>query len=222
MRKYIALKDNLEQIFLSKKVRLKKRKLIKSGNTLVIEHYNGFITIHVENIITIFYFFNGTAEIPHNDFIDVTLNQKYYLKNILRGSLKVTNAVIEGADGVGKSTVVRNLANNGYLTQDRAVKEITQKMREEIPNQIRINEVEKYLQSNPNRKVIFLYISDEEVLRERIYSREVITEYDKKALISQRLYVDTFAYLKRYKNLFLVDCLNKTEVVLAEEIEKLM
>lgn len=48
------------------------------------------------------------------------------------------------------------LASKGYLTQDRAVKEVTQKMREEIPSKERINDVKKYLQADLNRKLVFL------------------------------------------------------------------
>lgn len=66
MKKYIALKDNLDRIFLLQKTKIKS----------------------------------------HFLKIDITLNEKYLLKNILNGSLKKTNIVIEGADGVGKSTLV--------------------------------------------------------------------------------------------------------------------
>lgn len=130
-----------------------------------------------------------TDEKPLNDFIDVTSNEKYQLKNILSGSLKKMNLVIEGADGVGKSTLIRNLANKGYLAQDRAVKEVTQKIREEISSEERISGIKEYLQSDLNRKLVFLYLSDETVLKERINTRSLITEFDKKALIFQRLYV---------------------------------
>lgn len=173
-------------------------------------------------IITIFYFFNGTSEKPLNDFIDVTLNEKYLLKNIFKGSLKKTNVVIEGADGVGKSTLAKNLALEGILVQDRAVKEITQKMREEISDITRINGVEEYLKEDEKRKVFFLYLSDEKVLKERIYTREFVSEFDKKAIIFQRLYLDTFDKLRNYKNLFLIDCLNKTEEDLLTEIKELI
>ena len=144
------------------------------------------------------------------------------MKNIYKGSLKKINVIIEGADGVGKSTLAQNLAVEGILTQDRAVKEITQKMREEIPDTIRINKVKQYLKEDKNRKVIFLYLSDEESLKKRIYSREVVSEFDKKAIIFQRLYLDTYYNLKNYKNLFLIDCLNKTEKDLLAEIKELI
>lgn len=144
------------------------------------------------------------------------------MKNIFKGSLKKTNVVIEGADGVGKSTLAKNLALEGILVQDRAVKEITQKMREEISDITRINGVEEYLKEDEKRKVFFLYLSDEKVLKERIYTREFVSEFDKKAIIFQRLYLDTFDKLRNYKNLFLIDCLNKTEEDLLTEIKELI
>lgn len=222
MKKYIALKDNLERIFLSKRAKIKSYFLTKEHHNLLIEYYNGFSTVHIEGIITIFYFFNGTEEKPFDDFIDITLNEKYLLKNILNGSLKKTNIVIEGADGVGKSTLIRKLASKGYLAQDRAVKEVTQKMREEIPSEERINEVKNYLQDDLNRKLVLLYLSDESVLKNRIDSRKVISEFDKKALIFQRLYVDTYNHLSNFSNFYIIDCLGKDPEKLVKEIEKLI
>ena len=213
MKKYITVKNNLERIFLSQRVQNKTFQIIKEKQKLIVEYYDSFIAVNITGIITIFYFFNDTCEQPHNDFIDVTLNEKYLLK---------INVIIEGADGVGKSTLAQNLAVEGILTQDRAVKEITQKMREEIPDTIRINKVKQYLKEDKNRKVIFLYLSDEESLKKRIYSREVVSEFDKKAIIFQRLYLDTYYNLKNYKNLFLIDCLNKTEKDLLAEIKELI
>lgn len=222
MKKYVTLKDNLERIFLSKKRKIKSYSLTKENYNLLIEDYNGFFTVHIEGIITIFYFFNETDEKPLNDFIDVTLNEKYQLKNILRGSLKKINLVIEGADGVGKSTLIRSLANKGYLAQDRAVKEVTQKIREEISSEERINGIKKYLQADLDRKLIFLYLSDESVLENRINSRKLITEFDKNALIFQRLYVDTYNHLNNFDNLYIIDCLGKTPEDLTKEVEKLI
>lgn len=102
--------------------------------------------------------------IKTNEFKQI--NEKYLLKNIFKGSLKKTNVVIEGADGVGKSTLAKNLALEGI--------------------------------------------------------REFVSEFDKKAIIFQRLYLDTFDKLRNYKNLFLIDCLNKTEEDLLTEIKELI
>lgn len=220
MKKYVALKDNLGRIFLSDKIKINSYKLNIGKNEILVENYKGFLTININKIITIFFFSDG--ERPFDDFIDVTQNDLYVLENVLKGSLKKTNIVIEGADGVGKSTLVAELAYKGYITQDRAVKEVTRKMREEIPKEDRIRDVKEYLEMDRNRKLVFLYLSDETVLRQRIESRKNISEYDKKALIFQKLYLDTYNQLKSFDNIYVIDCLGKTPKDLVEEIEKLI
>lgn len=222
MKKYIALKDNLGRIFLSNKIKIDSYKVKIRENIILVEIYEGFATVKINQIITIFYFFDETKERPFNDFIDITQNDLYSLKNILNGSLKNTNIVIEGADGVGKSTLVTELANNGYITQDRAVEEVTKKMKEEVSREYRVQSVKEYLQMNRDRKLIFLYLSNQEVLKKRIESRENISEYDKKALIFQKLYLDTYNELENFDNIYIVDCLGKTPKDLSKEIVKLI
>lgn len=222
MKKYVALKDNLGRIFLSDKTKVDSYEVKIRENEILVENYNGFSTVNINKKITIFYFSNEAKQKPFDDFIDVTQNSLYELKNILDGSLKQTNMVIEGADGVGKSTLVTELAYKGYITQDRAVKEVTRKMREEISKQNRIQDVKEYLEEDTNRKLIFLYLSDENVLKQRIESRENISEYDKKALIFQRLYLDTYNELKDFSNIYIIDCLGKTPTELVKEIERLI
>jgi len=222
MKKYVALKDNLGRIFLSDKTKVDSYEVKIRENEILVENYNGFSTVNINKKITIFYFSNEAKQKPFDDFIDVTQNSLYELKSILDGSLKQTNMVIEGADGVGKSTLVTELAYKGYITQDRAVKEVTRKMREEIPKKHRIEDVKKYLEEDINRKLIFLYLSDENVLKQRIESRENISEYDKKALIFQRLYLDTYNELKDFSNIYIIDCLGKTPTELVKEIERLI
>ncbi len=222
MKKYVALKDNLGRIYLSNKIKTDSYEVKIGKNEILVENYEGFSTVNVNKIITIFYFSDEAKERPFNDFIDITQNDLYVLKNVLNGSLKQTNIVIEGPDGVGKSTLVTELAYKGYITQDRAVKEVTRKMREEIPKEDRIRGVKEYLEIDRNRKLVFLYLSDESILKKRIEGRENISEYDKKALIFQRLYVDTYNELKSFENIYVIDCLGKTPQDLVEEIEELI
>lgn len=220
MKKYVALKDNLGRIFLLDKIKIDSYKLKIGKNEILVENYKKFSTISINKTITIFFF--SDEERPFNDFINVTQNKLYLLENVLKGSLKQTNIVIEGADGVGKSTLVAELAYKGYITQDRAVNEVTRKMREEIPKEDRIQGVKKYLEMDKNRKLVFLYLSDENVLKQRIESRKDISEYDKKALIFQRLYLDTYNELKSFSNIYIIDCLGKTPAELVKEIENLI
>ncbi|MCI8618055.1 MAG: hypothetical protein HFJ60_07495 [Clostridia bacterium] len=220
MKKYVALKDNLGRIFLSDKIKIDSYKQRIGKNEILVENYKKFSTISINKTITIFFF--SDEERPFNDFINVTQNKLYLLENVLKGSLKQTNIVIEGADGVGKSTLVAELAYKGYITQDRAVNEVTRKMREEIPKEDRIQGVKEYLEMDKNRKLVFLYLSDENVLKQRIESRKNISEYDKKALIFQRLYLDTYNELKSFSNIYIIDCLGKTPAELVKEIENLI
>lgn len=220
MKKYVALKDNLGRIFLSDKIKIDSYKQRIGKNEILVENYKKFSTISINKTITIFFF--SDEERPFNDFINVTQNKLYLLENVLKGSLKQTNIVIEGADGVGKSTLVAELAYKGYITQDRAVNEVTRKMREEIPKEDRIQGVKEYLEMDKNRKLVFLYLSDENVLKQRIESRKNISEYDKKALIFQRLYLDTYNGLKSFSNIYIIDCLGKTPAELVKEIENLI
>ena len=216
----MALKDNLGRIFLSDKIKIDSYKQRIGKNEILVENYKKFSTISINKTITIFFF--SDEERPFNDFINVTQNKLYLLENVLKGSLKQTNIVIEGADGVGKSTLVAELAYKGYITQDRAVNEVTRKMREEIPKEDRIQGVKEYLEMDKNRKLVFLYLSDENVLKQRIESRKNISEYDKKALIFQRLYLDTYNGLKSFSNIYIIDCLGKTPAELVKEIENLI
>lgn len=222
MNVYIILKDNLENIFLSDKV-LKERKEIRINNREIIyEQFEGFFRIQIVGIVKLYYVPKNTTIKKYIDFIDVTDNEKFKLKNIINGSLIITNLIIEGADGTGKTTLVNHLAQKGYISQDRAIYKITQSMREEILKEQRIHNVKEYLEADKRRKVVFLYLSDEKVLEQRIFSRERISEYDKKAIIFQRLYLDTYSCLRRCSNLYIVDCLNKTLEQIEYEIIKLI
>ena len=222
MNLYLALKDNLEKIFLSDKKLQERRVLRKKNIEIIYEKYLGFFTLSIGSVVRLFYIPEKCRYMAHKDFINVTKNKRYRLKNILNGSIVRTGIVIEGADGTGKSTLVGELAQRGFLCQDRAVKEITCSMREEILKEERIKNVKKYLEQNSNKIVVFLYLSNENVLKDRIFSRGELSEFDKKAIIFQRMYVETYNSLKDFQNLFIVDCIDKTPKQIANEIIKLM
>lgn len=77
MRTYIALKDNLERIFLSDKILIKKIVIQKRSEEILMEKYEGFYSIKIDNIIRLFYISKNSKIQPHNDFIDVTSNDFY-------------------------------------------------------------------------------------------------------------------------------------------------
>lgn len=216
---FLALKDNLLKIFLGDKI-LIGSEIMHYDNSKVIKNiYDGFCTIVVDKIITLICIPETRLNIMHSDFIEVTSNKIFDISNILAGSIFKANTVIEGGDGVGKSTLVSNLAQLGIICQDRAVKEITKKMKPEVVEDERLYSLQHYLNADRNRKVIFIYISDERELEKRIYSREIITEYDKKSVIFQRLYVDSYKKLKgQNSNLFLIDALNKSREDIVKEV----
>ena len=222
MHKYIILKDNLERIFFTGKKLLLSKKIYKEGRELFLEKYEGFYSIKIVGIIRLFYISENSNVKRYRDLIDVTKNKLYKIENILKGSLITTNIIIEGADGTGKSTLTRELAQKGYLCQDRAIREVTQSMREYIPKEIRVYNVKMYLEEKKNSKLVILYLSKEEELKKRIFSREEISEYDKKALIFQRLYLDTYFSLQHYQNIFLLDGYNKTPEELVQSVIKLI
>lgn len=181
--------------------------------------YEGFYIISVDKIITLIYISESNVHIIHNDFIEVTNNRIFDISNVLRGCVSYANTVIEGSDGVGKSTLVSNLAQLGIICQDRAVNEITKKMKPEVDENERLYALQKYLNEDCTRKVIFIYMSDERELIKRIYSREIVSEYDKKTIAFQRLYVNTYEKLRdKHSNLFLLDCLNKNRDDMVKEV----
>ena len=95
MKTYIALKDNLERIFLSDKVLIRKWIIKKGSKEVFVEKYKGFYSIKIPDIIRLFFISQNSTIKPHNDFIDVTGNKLYKISNILNGSLKKINLVIK-------------------------------------------------------------------------------------------------------------------------------
>lgn len=105
------------------------------------------------------------------------------------------------------------------MVQDRAVDEICVLMKEEVPIQERNLKVSNFLNANNSKKVIFLYVSNEKELWNRVLARENISEYDKKTLKTQKIYLETYQNIKnKCKNIFLIDTFNKTTEAISKEI----
>ena len=218
-KKYICMKKNLKDRFLSDKIFIsnaenevayhgKNYKILselwkdsKTGEYFSIQNVSGIVEL---------YFIPEKSNIFVNkDFLDVTKNLIYTQANILSGSVIKTNTYIEGADGTGKTTAVNGLAASGILTIDRCVEFVTKIMNQNDRGLI-VNSVEYFLKNNPNADLIFLYVSNKDEHYKRIFNREIVSDYDKTAFELQEKYLYTYNALKQYKNLHLVDTFNKS------------
>ena len=152
-------------------------------------------------------------------FVEVTGNPKFENSNIYNGSIISNNTIIEGSDGVGKSRVVEGLLQEGIICQDRCMEVISPNMIYEIPIEQRAKKYQEYLKKL-DKKVIILVNNDKKELERRIYSRPILSEFDKFAYEYNLLYLNTFNYMKKNNMLegkmFMIDC---TGLSVEEEIE---
>lgn len=146
--------------------------------------------------------------IPPKGFVEVSNTKVYENYGIYNGLIKSNNTILEGTDGVGKSSTIEALIKEGIICKDRG-KIFSRNMLFEIPMEERCKKYQEYLK-NHNDKVIFLVNNSKKELEERIYKRDVISEYDTEAFKYNKLYLDTYNYMIN-KNmdegkLFCVDC----------------
>ena len=107
----------------------------------------------------------------------------------------MTKYIIEGADGVGKTEVVRRLNAENIYCQDRCKKVISKYMVFDISIYDRVHiYYSKCL--NKDCKVIFLINNNEIELLKRIHNRKIIDEYDLMTNEFNRLYLETYKYIK--------------------------
>lgn len=132
----------------------------------------------------------------------------------------INKYILEGTDGVGKSSTIKELLKDGIICDDRSRDVISKYMLFDVDMEVRAKKYEEFLK-NSNVKVIFMVNNNEKEIMRRIYSREKISKYDKKANEYNKLYLDTYNYMKEhnklYGKLFLVDC---TNLSLEEQVEK--
>lgn len=116
--------------------------------------------------------------------------------------------IIEGTDGVGKSTTIEELKKYDIICQDRSRDIISKYMIFDIDMETRVNKYYEYLKNN-DCLIIFLINNDKEELMKRIYSREKISEFDLHAYEYNVLYKKTYEYMKEknmlLNKLFIVD-----------------
>ena len=114
--------------------------------------------------------------------IDVTGNKYFTEKNLLtqkRGKL-----ILEGSDFSGKTTLAKKLVETGVIVQERDLENFSFWIREFIPEP---SEIIKEKIKDREECYLVLTVSDK-VLEERMKTRENLTEFDKKAKISNDIY----------------------------------
>lgn len=160
--------------------------------------------------------------IPPKGFLEVTNMEVYEEENIAKGSIKLSNIIMEGTDGVGKSVSVEQLLRMGIVCQDRSIVVVSHNMFFHIPMEVRAREIEDYL-INRDGYILFLVNNSKEELERRINSRDVISEYDLEAYRYNCLYLDTYNYMLEknmlHDKLFLVDC---TGLNIDEQVGKIL
>ena len=155
-------------------------------------------------------------------FIEVTGNPKYENRNIINGSIKKSNVIIEGTDAVGKTTTISNLLADGIICQDRCEEVISKNMLFDISNEKRADEIyNEYFSKSNDKIIIFLANFDEKELMRRVTSRSKISEFDLEAYKYGLLYKETYDYMRAHyrtdNRLKLVDC---TGLGIEEQYEK--
>ncbi len=167
---------------------------------------------------------------PPKGFVEVTGNEIYENSNIYNGSIISNNTIIEGSDGVGKSTTIEALLKEGIICQDRCMEVISANMLFNISMEERAKKYQDYLKSI-DKNVIILVNNNKEELERRINSRTNLSEFDKQAYDYNILYLETFKFMKKHNMLmnkmFLVDTTNLSieeqtkrvkEIILCQDI----
>ena len=116
--------------------------------------------------------------------------------------------IIEGTDGVGKTSTIERLAKDKIFCQDRSKDMISKYMLFDISTEDRAKKYYEYLQNN-DCIIIILINNDKEELMRRIHSREKISDFDLQAYEYNQLYKETYNYMKQKEllsdKLFMVD-----------------
>ena len=170
----------------------------KQGSQFIVECYeNSLIMIKTSDVI------------QNKGFVDVTYNELYTDMSIENGNIIVSNAFIEGTDGVGKTETINQLVHSGIVCKDRS-ELICKYMLFEIPMKDRCLAYKEYLEQNTDEFVIFLVNNAKRELEERINRRgKNISEFDKKAYEYNVLYGETHIEMLKYQltnPIELVDC----------------
>ena len=131
--------------------------------------------------------------------------------------------VVEGTDGVGKTSTINALRQYKLLDRD---KNISRLISVDIALSSRAQEIYDYLK-NKDEVVIFMVNNNKKELEKRIYSRDRIDKYDELTYLYNLLYLETYEYMEKNKmsndKLLLADVTNlnfEEQVALLNDIIK--
>ncbi len=159
--------------------------------------------------------------VPPKGFIEVSNTKTYENYGIYNGSIKANGTILEGTDGVGKSSTIEELIKEGIICRDRCMDVFSKNMLFDVPMEERCKKYQDYLKEHDN-KVIFMVNNSREELESRINKRERLSEYDTEAFRYNQLYLDTYNYMVQKGmdegKLFCVDC---TGLSLEEQVAKI-
>ena len=181
----------------------------KQGRQFIVEFYeNGLIMIKTADVI------------QNKGLVDVTYYELYTDKSIQNGKIIVSNAVIEGTDGVGKTETINQLVHHGIVCKDRS-ELICKYMLFGISMKDRCIAYKDYLEHSTDEFVVFLVNNSKKELDERISRRgKNISEFDKRAYEYNVLYEETYIEMLKYQltnPIELVDC---TGLSIEEQVNK--
>ena len=126
-----------------------------------------------------------------NEILNFIKNLEIYPKRI----------IIEGTDGIGKTTLARNLQNFGLHCLDREKEHISAIMFPENSDAIRLQTCQQYLLNHPNDFLIFLTTSRPEELQARIQKRgNSYDKFDQEAAMYNALYDKTAQQIEATKS----------------------
>lgn len=166
---------------------------------------------------------NGLTMIKANSFlpikglVDVTTNPRYWDSNISK--VMISRAIIEGTDGVGKTTTITRLIEEGIVCLDRS-EFICQYMLLDVPMKVRILAYKEYLKKIAPYFIVFLTNDSRDELERRINRRSVISEFDKIAYEYNLLYQKTYKAMANMKIENPIELVNCTGLSIAEQVEQ--
>ena len=218
MREYICIRRKSLDNYLNQKW-LKAQKATENSIKKFIYYYEDMLLekyIEPHQFIKVT-FWNEPKE-KLKGFVDITGIEIYQDEQIEKGSILATNIILEGSDGVGKTSTIEGLIKYGIICQDRSTDIICKYMLLDIPMKERCEAYRNYLENNDMR-VIFLVNHNKKEINRRINSREKISEFDKLANEYNELYWQTYKEMSKYNlnnPIYLVDC---TDLTLEQQIK---